>query len=524
LPDSRPSTPPLHLYLLELGIVALITAAAMRLGQTSGLLRGTGLSAIWPATGVNIAMMFLRGRRIWPGIAAGSILDNTVMFGGVHYAIALLAPIADTIEPLLAVTLYRRAGGSRRPFARGADALRYIILCAGAAPLAAAALGVLLLHRIPGFLTRPPLIEWIAWCIPSVVGALVLGPAIIDWSGRPRPPSPGRRWLHAAGIVAGILAVQFALFAWRLDDHWVNIQPLVFLVLPFVVWAALVFGSLGGALATLVASVIATLGTVRGIGPFSGAPGPRSLLVLQLYLAVLALVSMLIAAAIEERAAAYRSLAGQTRTIQLLFDELNHRVRNNLASLLSLIDLSRGSAGDVDRFAGLISGRVRAMADVHSILASDRWSATSIAELIACIAPPELLRRVRLDGPSVQVPPQQAMALGLVVHELITNSIKHGALGSSDGTVELAWAAQDATPEHTTVRFTWREHPSSRVEPAHPARAHPHHNGDSPHRSGLDLIDGLLRADLRGHVEFSFPPNGAVHRFEVRLAAAQSPA
>jgi two-component system CheB/CheR fusion protein len=146
----------------------------------------------------------------------------------------------------------------------------------------------------------------------------------------------------------------------------------------------------------------------------------------------------------------------------------------------------------------------------------------SIDDLVRSVAPRESAARVRLRGPLVNVPPQQAMALGLVFHELVTNSLKHGALGSSDGLVDLSWARATDTGDGPRVRFTWRESPSSYVATRFRSTTAGALNGENS-RSGLALIDGLIRSDLRGRVTFSFPPDGAMHEFEVRLEPAEAP-
>ncbi|MFN7022633.1 MAG: MASE1 domain-containing protein, partial [Phycisphaerales bacterium] len=84
MPGDRPSTPAAHRRLAEILGVAFITCVAMHLGQSEklGLLRQSGVSPLWPATGVNIGLVFLLGPRIWPGIFLGSLADNILVFGG----------------------------------------------------------------------------------------------------------------------------------------------------------------------------------------------------------------------------------------------------------------------------------------------------------------------------------------------------------------------------------------------------------------------------------------------------------
>ncbi len=511
--------------LVEIFVVALVTVLAMHLGQITGLLRDTKVSPLWPATGVNIAIVFLRGPRVWPGILLGSFLDNAYLFYGTHPTVLLLAPIADTLEPLGAFYLYRLFRGGSAPLACAADTMRYIICCSLIAPAMAAALGVVMLWRVPGFFDSPSRLQaWIDWGLPASVGAMVITPALI--CGRSVVQSACRSTcvVHAAGIIVSFASLEYWVFGGVTIRLGIDPHLLIFLVLPLIVWSALVFGPRGGAVATLVSSVIAVVGAVRGLGPFHNLPVERALIILQVYLAAFAMVSMLLGAVTEERAKAYLASARQARQIELLFEELNHRVRNNLSSLLALIDLSRAASRDVDRFATLISGRVKAMAEIHSVLASGRWVAMSINDLVRSVAPAEIAPRITLNGPPSMIPPQQAMALGLVFHELVTNSLKHGALATAGGTVDLTWTLEDSASDGRRVDFAWREHPSSSVAVGLRTLTNGHPNGETALVSGLKLIDGLIRSDLQGRASFTFPANGARHTFDVRLESSEIPA
>ena len=116
---------------------------------------------------------------------------------------------------------------------------------------------------------------------------------------------------------------------------------------------------------------------------------------------------------------------------ELLIGELHHRVKNTLAVVQGLIALSLRTADNFDDFSSSIGGRIVSLANTHTLLVDRQWLSASLRELLegelkACAEG----ERIVLDGPDAIVPSQNAVALGMVVHELITNAIKHGALSS----------------------------------------------------------------------------------------------
>ncbi len=175
--------------------------------------------------------------------------------------------------------------------------------------------------------------------------------------------------------------------------------------------------------------------------------------------------------------------------------ELNHRVKNTLANVLSIIALTRRRADSVDEFANSLDGRVRALSATHDLLTQSDWGATPIKAVVDA----ELLpyahtgdHVVRLTGPEVELAPNDALSLGLAVHELATNASKYGALSKSGGTVKVDWVK--ATDD--LVRLEWVERGGPEV---------------SPKRSrgfGTDLIERIVAHELRHPVQLDFDPEG----------------
>lgn len=130
---------------------------------------------------------------------------------------------------------------------------------------------------------------------------------------------------------------------------------------------------------------------------------------------------------------------------ELLIAELNHRVRNILALIRGLISQSRQSrALSVEDFIATLDDRIRAMARAHDQITADRWGPASLRELIETEAGAylgEKRGRVALEGPNMLIQPAAFTSLALVVHEMVTNAAKYGAL-SDNGTVRVQWSVQ----------------------------------------------------------------------------------
>jgi two-component sensor histidine kinase len=173
-----------------------------------------------------------------------------------------------------------------------------------------------------------------------------------------------------------------------------------------------------------------------------------------------------------------------------LLNELDHRVRNNLSSLASLIDLSRGSTDSVDEFAQMIGGRVQAMAKAHALTGQTAGAVMDLRRVLEEMVPPALRNRTTFEGPGVKVADRRVIIpLALLMHELLSRSQRCGALSGSEGRVFVRWESPlDA--ENPTIDIVWQESPAN--EPLAPCE-----DGALPD----EIIRGLVRSDLRGTIE-----------------------
>jgi PAS domain S-box-containing protein len=179
----------------------------------------------------------------------------------------------------------------------------------------------------------------------------------------------------------------------------------------------------------------------------------------------------------------------------MLVAELNHRVKNILAIVQSVAAQTIRNAGSLDTFNERFAGRLRALALAHDILTKTRWGGVELTQLLSEIAAP-YRERVTLAGAPLLLPSQAVVPLSLVLHELMTNAAKYGALSGS-GRIELEWQ-RETDADAASVHMLWREVGGPRVDP--------------PSKSGFGtkLIERVLTYDLDGSAALDFRPDGVV--------------
>ncbi len=199
------------------------------------------------------------------------------------------------------------------------------------------------------------------------------------------------------------------------------------------------------------------------------------------------------------------------RQLRLMVDELNHRVKNNLAIVQSLVAQTLRHCEDPALAAPVIEARLRTLAATHDMLTRDKWSGASIGEIVQ-VAMGDCLdggTRVQAHGPPVLLDPQRAVALSMALHELCTNATRHGALSTGEGCVRIEWRIEPAEGSPRLV-LEWRESGGPPVQP--PARG----------GFGTRLLRRGLPHDLDGAVQLDFPPDGVRCRMEAPLSEPQA--
>lgn len=292
------------LYPARLLAVATIYLAAATLGLTMASAH-THVSPVWPPTGIAIAAVLILGHQIWPGILAGAFLVNVL--GGVSALTALGMGVGNTLEATLAGLLLSQVG-FRKSFDRAVDVIAFVFIAALISPIASATIGNLSLAISGSARWQDFDSLWLTWWLGDAVGALVVAPLLLTWDSM-----SGKRWAVKDYVEMAVLVLLLYVAGMMIFGGWTPTQakdhPLAHLSLLFVVWAAFRLGPRGVATAMVLLSAIAIWGTFRGFGSFATDEPNESLLLLQIFIGSSAIMSLVLAAAVEEQRGTQEALS-----------------------------------------------------------------------------------------------------------------------------------------------------------------------------------------------------------------------
>jgi PAS domain S-box-containing protein len=196
----------------------------------------------------------------------------------------------------------------------------------------------------------------------------------------------------------------------------------------------------------------------------------------------------------------HKRVEEQQRT---LLAELDHRVKNALATVSAVVSHTREGSRSAADFVAALEGRIRSMATTHELLSSHRWHGVSLTELIRReLAPYSIRNNTEINGPGILLKPEAGQAMAMVVHELATNAAKYGALSTKNGRVLIRWDLHLNGPRSHLV-FEWQEIGGPPVVAL----------GNSGY--GTSTIRDLIPFELGGKVELDFASKGVRCRLEI---------
>jgi signal transduction histidine kinase len=325
-------------YLGRIVALAGIYVTVAKLGLMMDAVSGFA-TLVWPPTGIALAVLVLRGWKLWPGIALGALVVN--LWTGAPLLAALGICVGNTLEALLGALALKRIVGLRDTFDRLNQAIGLLVFAALLSTAVSAAVGVASLH-LAGALRAGAMETWRAWWLGDAIGDVVVGSLLLSWAGGRRyDRSPERsrpQIVEVLSLAALLLAV--TAFVFFNPPARIGEPRSPYLVFPILFLLALRLGLRGATASNFATSAVAITGTALGTGPFVRETLAQSLLSLQVYMVIVGATSLLIGATISEWARAVRAR-------DEILAVVSHDLKGPLAALrLSASMLQRAKPAD----------------------------------------------------------------------------------------------------------------------------------------------------------------------------------
>ena len=342
------------------------------------------VAAMWPPVGVGIAALYFYGLRLWPAIVIADLLPGVADYSQ-PIGTVLGQTIGNTVAVVVAAALLRRLTHGRAGLERVTDVLA-LVACGVVAAGVSALFGPPALYLGDVIDSQQLDDSMRRWFLSDVTGALVVTPIFLAWAGS-RVVRPSRRFLLEGLAVLATLIVVVEVPAQ---------QDVPYVVFPVLIWAALRLGPRGAAAAVLVVATLTILNTAQNEGPFVRESITDQLLATQLFLAVAALTSLILAAVTAERRRAVEELGRNEESVRLLAHE--QAALRRVATLVASEADPRALFEKVTEEAGVLLG-----ADNAAVL---RYGDDGYATLVSAWSVPKrdhlpVGASVTLDGDTV---------------------------------------------------------------------------------------------------------------------------
>lgn len=352
---------------LEIAVAAGAYVAGAQLGFFLAFLHSQ-VSPVWPPEGISLAFVLLRGYRIWPGVLAGAFLAN--YFHNPHLPTASLIACGNTASVMLAAYFIRRYNPAGNPFTRVRNVLLFLSLGTMPGAAVSAFTGVTSLFLF-GFV--PAEAYWrvvLTWWTGEMQGLIIVAPFVYTWA-----KLPAIRWTLDRGIeipllIGSLVTLSYVVFRAGFD--------LTYLPIPLIIWAIFRFKMHGAVTAIIILSFASTYYTIRQHGPFAVMRGDQlsindSLLLLELYIGVFSVMTMVLAATIQEREEylvseeAKRANAAKGEFLATL----SHEIRTPLNGVIGSTELLKttGLGAEQQQYVATLSATAKTLAGlVNNIL------------------------------------------------------------------------------------------------------------------------------------------------------------
>jgi two-component sensor histidine kinase/integral membrane sensor domain MASE1 len=489
--------------MLGLGIGSAYFMAA-RLGLV--FLAKPGLAVFWPAAGLAVGVLIALGpsARLPATVAVviATIVANITI--GRNLSLAFVFGLVNASQALLTSWLVERWFSRSFKLEDMFQVLGFLIASAVGAAIAAAgaALAVSLAQA-----TASPLEVWRLWFASCLLGIVTITPLVIGVCVALREQLPHRELIE--GAVAVVMLAALGVFLISLPQGLWGTALSVILGFPLLLWIAVRCRPVFAAAAAFVVALTVFTSTTLNIGLFGDASIPLSdrILAAQTVVLIVALLAFVLAALFAERRRNETILKQSKERLQLVVAELDHRVKNVLATVNAVAARTLDASGSMDHFVTAFDGRLRSMASAHELLSRTNWRGLTLSDLLRReLAPYCKSNNNEIAGPEVTLSAEAGQA---VLHELTTNAAKHGALSTREGRVSVRWHWPRIGNAYDGFVIEWEESGGPPVK--------------APSRSGFgtSVIGDLIHHELGGSVDLAFACNGLRCRVEIPSACVR---
>jgi PAS domain S-box-containing protein len=192
----------------------------------------------------------------------------------------------------------------------------------------------------------------------------------------------------------------------------------------------------------------------------------------------------------------------------LLVAELDHRVKNILAQVAVVAVSTRQGSRSIDEFLRSLNGRIQSMAAAHILLSKSGWQSVGLDALVRNqLAPYATDTNITISGTDIMLTPAEIQAVAKVLHELVTNAAKHGALSMPGGHISVSWNRQP-NGDGANLMLVWQEHGGPPVK------------SEIQSRYGTNLIRNLIPHELGGKIDLVLASEGVSCRIEIPIRQA----
>ena len=304
---------------------------------------------VWPPTGISLAAFLLFGYWVWPAIFVGALVVNLTTVGSLTSSLGIAT--GNTCEGLVAAFLVNQFANGRKLFGQQGDTLKFVLLAALLSTTVSPTFGVTSLS-LGGYADWEKYREiWMTWWMGDAVGALLVTPAILLWAAE-----PDLNWGRSRLLEMGLSITLLCFVTWIVFQSSEAMTgpnyPLAFLSLSILVWVAVRLGLRETITAILLCAGIATWGTLQGSGPFARINQHESLLLLQAFIAVIAVTAMVLAVGVAERRRAERELDELNQTLE-------RRIQDRTCTLQATVQQLQEFDQLKSAFVGVVSHELR---------------------------------------------------------------------------------------------------------------------------------------------------------------------